>query len=176
MTPAGVILDGEEKEAVRRLQFTTPPNPTSNITSRSQKHFVTPVHPNTQAVDEAFITANYSQLEPLMRRRMEELRLHVIFWGTERLTLQGVPPLLAAQYKKRRGRRGHCHLTKLPSRTEALPTKLTTNNSIQGKKEVIETALQSLVTTSKYSRDDVKNFYDDVKVADSEKPKEDSTG
>ncbi|GJV71789.1 hypothetical protein Tco_1491784 [Tanacetum coccineum] len=41
--------------------------------------------------------------------------------------------------------------------------------------EVVETASQSLVTTSKYSRDDVKTFYDDVKVVDSEMPEEDST-
>nr|GEV93275.1 protein kinase-like domain, concanavalin A-like lectin/glucanase domain protein [Tanacetum cinerariifolium] len=40
---------------------------------------------------------------------------------------------------------------------------------------VVETASQFLVTASKYSRDNVKTFYDDVKVADSEKPEEDST-
>ncbi|GJY58516.1 hypothetical protein Tco_0458408 [Tanacetum coccineum] len=38
----------------------------------------------------------------------------------------------------------------------------------------METASQSLVTTSKYSSDDVRTFYDDVEVADSEKPNEDS--
>ncbi|GKC38843.1 RNA-directed DNA polymerase, eukaryota [Tanacetum coccineum] len=41
---------------------------------------------------------------------------------------------------------------------------------------VVETALQFLVTTSKYSGDDVRTYIDDVKVADSEKPKEDSKG
>ncbi|GJU94341.1 ribonuclease H-like domain-containing protein, partial [Tanacetum coccineum] len=41
---------------------------------------------------------------------------------------------------------------------------------------VVETASQCLVTTSKSLRDDVKTFCEDVKVADSKKPKEDSTG
>ncbi|GJX02788.1 hypothetical protein Tco_0188704 [Tanacetum coccineum] len=35
----------------------------------------TPLHPDTQAVDEDFVMTNYSQLEPLVRRRMRELRL-----------------------------------------------------------------------------------------------------
>ncbi|GJU35999.1 hypothetical protein Tco_1184353 [Tanacetum coccineum] len=41
--------------------------------------------------------------------------------------------------------------------------------------QFVETASQSLVTTSKCSRDDVKMNCDDVKVVDSENPKEDST-
>ncbi|GJV36831.1 hypothetical protein Tco_1409308 [Tanacetum coccineum] len=51
------------------------PQPTSNITSSSQAQFITPVHPDMQAVDEAFVVANYSQLERLMRKGMKELRL-----------------------------------------------------------------------------------------------------
>ncbi|GJT27996.1 hypothetical protein Tco_0908271 [Tanacetum coccineum] len=53
--------------------WTTPLNPTSNITSSSQTHFVTPVHPDVQAVDEAFVMENHSQMKPLMQRRMKEL-------------------------------------------------------------------------------------------------------
>ncbi|GKB64517.1 hypothetical protein Tco_0920703 [Tanacetum coccineum] len=40
----------------------------------------------------------------------------------------------------------------------------------------METASQSLVMMSKCSKDGVKIFYDDIEVADSEKPKEDYTG
>ncbi|GKD87361.1 zinc finger, CCHC-type containing protein [Tanacetum coccineum] len=38
----------------------------------------------------------------------------------------------------------------------------------------METALEFTVTPSKYSRDDVRIYIDDVKVTDSEKPEEDS--
>ncbi|GKB55553.1 hypothetical protein Tco_0906306, partial [Tanacetum coccineum] len=41
---------------------------------------------------------------------------------------------------------------------------------------VMETASEFTVMSSKCSRDDVRNYWDDIKVADSEKPKEDSTG
>nr|GFA02337.1 hypothetical protein [Tanacetum cinerariifolium] len=41
---------------------------------------------------------------------------------------------------------------------------------------IIETLLQFLVTTSMLSRDDVRIYIDDIKVTDSEKPEEDSTG
>ncbi|GKC74050.1 hypothetical protein Tco_1119933 [Tanacetum coccineum] len=74
MTSATAIPN-EEREAVRRPQLTICLNPTSNFTSSSQTHFVTSVHPDAQAVDEPFILANYSRLEPLMRRRMRELRM-----------------------------------------------------------------------------------------------------
>ncbi|GJZ61474.1 chaperone protein ClpD, chloroplastic [Tanacetum coccineum] len=67
---------GEEgREIEGRPKPITPLNPTSNITSNSQTQFVTPVRPDMQAVDEAFVMANYLQLEPLMRKRMKELRL-----------------------------------------------------------------------------------------------------
>ncbi|GJX93905.1 hypothetical protein Tco_0348491 [Tanacetum coccineum] len=78
MTSAVVILNAEEREVMRGPQFTTPLNPTSNITSSSQTYFVTLIHPDVQVVDEAFVMENYSQLEPLMRRRMKELRLQGI--------------------------------------------------------------------------------------------------
>ncbi|GJV46585.1 hypothetical protein Tco_1431121 [Tanacetum coccineum] len=75
MTSAAVIPGGEERDVVGRPQLTTHLNPSSNITSSSQTYFVTPIHPDMQTVDEAFVMANYSQLEPLIRRRMKELRL-----------------------------------------------------------------------------------------------------
>nr|GEW88688.1 hypothetical protein [Tanacetum cinerariifolium] len=64
------------REIKGRPQLTTPLNPTSNITSSSQTHFVTLVHPDT--VDEAFFMVNYLQLEPLMRKRMRELGLQSV--------------------------------------------------------------------------------------------------
>ncbi|GKE28218.1 hypothetical protein Tco_1443602 [Tanacetum coccineum] len=78
MTSALAIPDREEREPIRRPQLTTPLNPTSNITSSSQTHLLTIVHPNVQAIDEAFVMANYSQLEPLMGKRMKELKLQVV--------------------------------------------------------------------------------------------------
>ncbi|GJV19793.1 reverse transcriptase domain-containing protein [Tanacetum coccineum] len=72
MTLAAVLLDGEEREVARGPQLTTPLNPTSNITSSSQTHFITLVYPDAQAVDEAFVMANYSQLEPLIEDVDEE--------------------------------------------------------------------------------------------------------
>ncbi|GKD23572.1 hypothetical protein Tco_1225275 [Tanacetum coccineum] len=39
---------------------------------------ITLLHPDKQVVDEDFVMANYSCLEPLMRRRMRELRLRGI--------------------------------------------------------------------------------------------------
>ncbi|GJY41002.1 hypothetical protein Tco_0428272 [Tanacetum coccineum] len=42
--------------------------------------------------------------------------------------------------------------------------------------EVVETASEFIVTSSKFSRDDVGTYIDDVKVTDSVKPEEDSTG
>ncbi|GJU66804.1 hypothetical protein Tco_1253063 [Tanacetum coccineum] len=52
----------------------TPSNIASNITINNQAPSVTPMHIEMRVVDEAFVTANYSQLEPLMRRRMRALR------------------------------------------------------------------------------------------------------
>ncbi|GKD26281.1 hypothetical protein Tco_1232495 [Tanacetum coccineum] len=66
------------RQGEREQQPITPMNPTSNITSNNPTPFMTPVHVDTQAVDEVFILANYSQLEPLMRKRMRQLRLHGI--------------------------------------------------------------------------------------------------
>nr|GEY69851.1 hypothetical protein [Tanacetum cinerariifolium] len=57
------------------MQPITPFNPTSNITSNNQTPFITPIQADTQKVDEAFVVANYAQLEPLTRRRKKELRL-----------------------------------------------------------------------------------------------------
>ncbi|GJV38698.1 hypothetical protein Tco_1411175 [Tanacetum coccineum] len=42
--------------------------------------------------------------------------------------------------------------------------------------DVVKTASEFTVTPSKYSRDDVRTYIDDVKVTNSEKLKEDSTG
>ncbi|GKB07675.1 hypothetical protein Tco_0835959 [Tanacetum coccineum] len=72
---SATAIPNEEREAVRRPQLIICLNSTSNFTSSSQTHFVTSVHPDIQAVDEPFVLANYSRLEPLMRRRMRELRL-----------------------------------------------------------------------------------------------------
>ncbi|GKE65786.1 hypothetical protein Tco_1519947 [Tanacetum coccineum] len=65
----------EEGEAEERPQPITPLNPASNVTTNNQAPSVTPMHVEVQTVDEAFVMANYSRLEPLMRRRMRELRL-----------------------------------------------------------------------------------------------------
>ncbi|GKC77274.1 hypothetical protein Tco_1128048, partial [Tanacetum coccineum] len=46
-----------------------------NITSVSRTQTTTLLHSDTQAIDEDFVMTNYSQLEPLVRRRMRELRL-----------------------------------------------------------------------------------------------------
>ncbi|GJX15015.1 hypothetical protein Tco_0206773 [Tanacetum coccineum] len=59
--------------------------------------------------------------------------------------------------------------------TKAKNERLTTELALRGL-QVVETASKFSVTPSKCSRDDVRNYIDDVKVADSEKPKEDSTG
>ncbi|GKD01811.1 hypothetical protein Tco_1172085 [Tanacetum coccineum] len=53
----------------------TPSNIDSNITLNNHAPSVTPMHTKMQTVDEAFVTTNYSQLEPLMRRRIRPLRL-----------------------------------------------------------------------------------------------------
>ncbi|GKC80388.1 hypothetical protein Tco_1131162 [Tanacetum coccineum] len=58
-----------------RITTQTPTNPTSNKASTSQTQLITSLHPDTQIVDEAFMIANYSQLEPLMKRMMRDLRL-----------------------------------------------------------------------------------------------------
>ncbi|GKD27150.1 hypothetical protein Tco_1233364 [Tanacetum coccineum] len=73
-TPAGGAVNEGGREGGKEQQPITPMNPTSNIISDS----LTPVHANTQAIDEAFVMANYSQLEPLMRKRMRQLRLQGI--------------------------------------------------------------------------------------------------
>ncbi|GKC16844.1 hypothetical protein Tco_1013626, partial [Tanacetum coccineum] len=58
-----------------RITTQTPTNPTSNKASTSQMQPITSLHPDTQIVDEAFMIANYSQMEPLMKRVMRDLRL-----------------------------------------------------------------------------------------------------
>ncbi|GJZ30836.1 hypothetical protein Tco_0575883 [Tanacetum coccineum] len=77
MMSASAIPDREEREPVKDSKQTPMKtlNPISNITSSSQTHLLTIVHPNVQAVDKAFVMATYSQLEPLMQRRMKELKL-----------------------------------------------------------------------------------------------------
>ncbi|GJV63202.1 hypothetical protein Tco_1474030 [Tanacetum coccineum] len=75
LTSVVVALEGEDRDTIRNSQLATPLNPASNITSNSQTHLVTPVHLELQAFDEAFVMVNYSCLEPLLRRRMRELRL-----------------------------------------------------------------------------------------------------
>ncbi|GJZ99855.1 hypothetical protein Tco_0672406 [Tanacetum coccineum] len=80
-TPPTLVTPEVEptNEGMRDVEERTPPitpsNTTSNITLNNQSPFVTPMCTETQTVDEAFVMANYSQLEPLMRRRMGELRL-----------------------------------------------------------------------------------------------------
>ncbi|GKA87851.1 hypothetical protein Tco_0809615 [Tanacetum coccineum] len=52
-----------------------PSNIDSNITLNNKAPSVAPMHTEMQTIEEAFVTANYSQLEPLIRRIMEALRL-----------------------------------------------------------------------------------------------------
>nr|GEX93645.1 hypothetical protein [Tanacetum cinerariifolium] len=131
-THSRVATGEEEREVKGRPQITTPLNPTLNITSNIQTHFITLVHPDTQAVNEAFVMANYLQLEPLMRKRMRELRLQGVatrlnflsedinekreleaplgFWsqpprGVEGQAMKGIPPLLAAHLRETKRRR-----------------------------------------------------------------------
>nr|GEW38813.1 hypothetical protein [Tanacetum cinerariifolium] len=78
MTSARVSTNEERKEIKGGPQPITPLNPTLNITSSSQAQIVTPVHPDTQTVNEPFVMANYSQLEPFMRKRMKELKLQEV--------------------------------------------------------------------------------------------------
>ncbi|GKC55723.1 hypothetical protein Tco_1083321 [Tanacetum coccineum] len=90
------------------------------------------MHPDTQAVDEAFVMANYLQLDPLLRKRMRELRLQGVATclnyssedvdedrelevplrfrsqpprGTKGQAMEGVPPLLAAHLRETKRRR-----------------------------------------------------------------------
>ncbi|GKC85278.1 hypothetical protein Tco_1140995 [Tanacetum coccineum] len=132
MTSARVTTYEEDREAKWRPQLTTPLNPTSNVTSNSQTYFIIPMHPATQAVDKAFVMANYIQLEPLLRKRIRELRLHGVVTclnyssedvdkerelevplgfrsqpprETEGQATEGVPPLLAAHLRETERRR-----------------------------------------------------------------------
>ncbi|GKB02042.1 hypothetical protein Tco_0830086, partial [Tanacetum coccineum] len=68
---------GQERKVMGNTRITTqtPTNPTSNRASTSQTQPITSLHPDTQIVDKAFMIANYSQLEPLMKRMMRDLRL-----------------------------------------------------------------------------------------------------
>ncbi|GJR28762.1 hypothetical protein Tco_1104994 [Tanacetum coccineum] len=75
MTSAEETTSEGGKKIEGRTHPITPLNPTSHMTSSNQTPSITPVHADVKAVDEAFVMANYSQLELLMRRRMKELRL-----------------------------------------------------------------------------------------------------
>ncbi|GKB24367.1 hypothetical protein Tco_0863768, partial [Tanacetum coccineum] len=75
VTPEVEPTNEGRRDVEERTPPITPSNTASNITRNNQSPFVTLMCTETQIVDEAFVTANYSQLEPLMRRRMRELRL-----------------------------------------------------------------------------------------------------
>ncbi|GJZ31977.1 MAK10-like protein [Tanacetum coccineum] len=77
MTSALVVSESQKREVTRNPQITTqtPTNLVSNIVSTSRTQPITLVHPDMQMVDEAFVMANYSLLEPLVRRQMNELWL-----------------------------------------------------------------------------------------------------
>ncbi|GJY49748.1 hypothetical protein Tco_0439704 [Tanacetum coccineum] len=77
MTSVVVVLESQEREITGNPQINTqtPTYPMSNIASTSRTQTITLLHPDTQVVDEAFVMANYSKLEPLVRRPMKELRL-----------------------------------------------------------------------------------------------------
>ncbi|GJZ15615.1 hypothetical protein Tco_0551292 [Tanacetum coccineum] len=76
MTSAKVATGEDGREIEERPQLTTPMNPTSNITSSSQTHFVTPIHPDTQAG--VLTRINYSS-EDVDRER--ELEAPPGFWS-----------------------------------------------------------------------------------------------
>ncbi|GJZ02353.1 hypothetical protein Tco_0520314 [Tanacetum coccineum] len=75
VTPNVGPTNEEERGIKERPPPITPSNIASNITLNNQSPSVTPRHIEMQTVDEAFVTTNYSQLEPLMRKRMRALRL-----------------------------------------------------------------------------------------------------
>ncbi|GKC44629.1 hypothetical protein Tco_1062351 [Tanacetum coccineum] len=121
MTSARVTTYEEDREAKWRPQLTTPLNPTSNVTSNSQTYFIIPMHPATQAVDKAFVMANYIQLEPLLRKRIRELRLHGVVtclnYSSEDVDKEReLEPLT---YEKQKGEGEPCHRGKPQILTEA---------------------------------------------------------
>ncbi|GJR89882.1 hypothetical protein Tco_0213893 [Tanacetum coccineum] len=112
MMSAAVVPVGDERRVVGRPQVTIPLNPTSNITSNSQTHLVTPVHPDMQTVDEAFVMANYSQLEPLIEDVDEEREKEAPLGfqsqppkDMEGQNMQGIPPLLTAHLRETKRKR-----------------------------------------------------------------------
>ncbi|GJU23459.1 hypothetical protein Tco_1156801 [Tanacetum coccineum] len=126
----GLTIEGGEAE--ERPRPITPLNPASNVTTNNQALSITPMHVKVQAVDKAFVLANYSRLEPLMRRRMRELRLQGVairlnysseyvdeereleappgfqprpFGMTEEPIIRNIPPLLASHLRETERRR-----------------------------------------------------------------------
>ncbi|GKC70931.1 hypothetical protein Tco_1116814 [Tanacetum coccineum] len=59
MMSARVTASEEGRKIEGRPQPITPLNLTLNVTSIIQTPFITPVHPDMHAVDEAFVMANY---------------------------------------------------------------------------------------------------------------------
>ncbi|GKC42667.1 hypothetical protein Tco_1060389 [Tanacetum coccineum] len=90
------MATGEEgREIDGRPQPITPLDPTSNITSNSQTQFV---HPNTQAVDEAFVMDNY--LQTLMRRELEAPPGSQPLGGMEEPAMEGIPPTASRSFTR----------------------------------------------------------------------------
>ncbi|GJR81865.1 1-(5-phosphoribosyl)-5-[(5-phosphoribosylamino) methylideneamino] imidazole-4-carboxamide isomerase, chloroplastic [Tanacetum coccineum] len=98
------------------------------------------VHLDVQAVDEAFVMANYSHLEPLLRKRMRELRLQ------EDQGTSGIPPLLAAHLRETKRKRRTLSPREAPvvhggSMNEASYQNQQFNNLDGGDKEKIPTLI-----------------------------------
>ncbi|GKD60585.1 hypothetical protein Tco_1298094 [Tanacetum coccineum] len=77
MMSSVIASEGREREVTLnpQLRIHTPINSMSNIAFNSQTQPITPVHLDMYVVDQAFVMVNYSQLKPLVRRRMKKLRL-----------------------------------------------------------------------------------------------------
>ncbi|GKE18645.1 hypothetical protein Tco_1426222 [Tanacetum coccineum] len=90
---------------------------------------------HTQTVDKAFVMTNYSQLEPLMRRRMKELRLQALRWLLEEIHVTWV------------------HLEKKQTRLR-LYTKSLEETRIQ----YLGTASRLLATMSYHTKDGIRKF------------------
>ncbi|GKD35920.1 hypothetical protein Tco_1251429, partial [Tanacetum coccineum] len=63
------------RQRVPHIINQTPTNPTLIVATTSPINLITPSHPDTRVIDETFVMANFSQLEPLMRTRVMELRM-----------------------------------------------------------------------------------------------------
>ncbi|GJS13482.1 hypothetical protein Tco_0407954 [Tanacetum coccineum] len=102
MTSARVPTGEERKEIEEGPQPIKPLNLAFDITSSSQAQFITPVHPNTQAVDEAFVMAKVDkerEMEAPLRYQTQP------FVGAEGVRHGGYTAALAAHLREVKRRR-----------------------------------------------------------------------